>query len=340
MRSSQIMIIGYPTHAMTSRLHEELVRRGHRSWLIHPDRVVTVISGGEVTVRPAIDDLDAVMLTTSTDHLTALHTAAHLQRAGIPVVNSPAATLGAADKIATAVTLARAGVAVPRTISVASLEAAVECAPLLGYPVVLKAADGAEGNQARQVPTADRLPGVFEELRRSMGQPLTNRTPLLLQEQLDRALGRDRRLFVVGGQVQAAMDRVSRPGEWRSNLSQGAVPHAATPTPAEIAVAEAAAAALDLEFTTVDLMEGVPGPIVIEANAFGDVLDVAVTSGLDLIGALADLIEITAGARPAAPIRPRPLTPSAHAALTDMCRRRWQAKLTELADREQRDGRS
>ena len=77
MRPSQVMIIGYPTHAMTSRLHDELVARGHRSWLIHPDRVVTQVAAATVTVQPTLPHLDVVVLTTSTDHLTALHTAAH-----------------------------------------------------------------------------------------------------------------------------------------------------------------------------------------------------------------------------------------------------------------------
>ncbi|GAA3697794.1 hypothetical protein GCM10022204_12440 [Microlunatus aurantiacus] len=330
MRPHRIMIIGYPSHAMTSRLHDALTERGHRSRLVDPDRLATVVSDGTVTVLPEVGRPDAVMLTTSTDHLTALQSAAQLQRAGIPVFNSPAATLLAADKIATTVTLARAGLPVPRTVSVASLAAATERAALLGYPVVLKAADGAEGNQARLVRTADELPGVFENLRASMGQSLSDRTPLLLQEQLGRALGRDRRLFVVGGHVQAAMDRVARRGEWRSNLSQGAAPYAATATTEEIAVAEGAAAALGLDFTTIDLMAGERGPVVIEANAFGDVLDVAMMSGLDLIGSLADLVEIKAGARPAAPIRPRRLEPDSRAALTAMCRRRWNDKLAEL----------
>ncbi|HEU5486326.1 MAG TPA: RimK family alpha-L-glutamate ligase [Microlunatus sp.] len=330
MHSCQIMIIGYPSHAMTSRLHEEMRDRGHRSLLVHPDRVVTHVADGAVTVLPEVGSLDAVVLTTSTDQVTALHSAAQLQHVGIPVLNSPTATLRAADKIMTTVELARAGIPVPRTVSVGSLDTAMAGADLIGYPLVLKAADGAEGNQTRQVPSAEHLPEVFRELRASMGQRSSSRTPLLLQEQLQRALGRDRRLFVVGGRVQAAMDRVARPGEWRSNLSQGATPLPAEATTEEIDIAERTAVALGLDFTTVDLMAGDRGPVVIEANAFGDVLDVAMTSGLDLIGSLADLVEVRAGARPVGRISPKHLHRGAHAALSAMCRRRLADKRAEL----------
>lgn len=327
----RILIIGDPTHAMISRLDDVLTQRGHRCTVLHPDRVLTVVAAGTVSVRPHQEVRpDAVVLTTSTDHVTAVTGAAELQRAGIPVINSPAAVLRSADKVATSVTLARAGVAVPRMITVASLEAALEHAALIGFPLVLKAADGAEGDQVRRVPTARELPEVYRELRATMGQPPSSRTPLLLQEELGCTLGRDRRLYVVAGSAQAAMDRVARPGEWRSNLSQGASPLHADATAEETDLAERAARALELDFTTVDLMSGPEGPVVIEANAFGDVLDVATTSGLDLVGALADLVEMTAGARPRGSIRATPLSFAAHAALARFCRHRLDAKRHEL----------
>jgi RimK family alpha-L-glutamate ligase len=327
----RLMVIGYPTHAMSSRLHRELLLRGHDSTLVHPDQVVTVVADDVVTVLPQRGrPPDAVVLTTSTDHVTAVHGAAQLLRAGIPVLNPPAATLGASDKIATGVALALAGIPVPRMVSVASLDTAMEHASLVGFPLVLKAADGAEGNQARRVPSRRHLAEVFRELRASMGQQMSSRTPLLLQEELRRNLGRDRRLFVVGGRVQAAMDRVARTGEWRSNLSQGATPVAAVASPEERDIAQRAAAVLELDFTTVDLMLGSRGPVVIEANAFGDVLDVAASSGLDLVGSLADLAEMRAGARPVGPVRAKPLEEAAHVALAAFCRQRLDAKRREL----------
>ena len=77
-------------------------------------------------------------------------------------------------------------------------------------------------------------------------------------------------------------------------------------------------------------MDSDEGPAVIEANPYGDILDVGMTAGLDLIGSVADLIEMTAGARPMQRIHPRALTRSAHDRLTEFCPRRLRTKMQEL----------
>jgi hypothetical protein len=163
-----------------------------------------------------------------------------------------------------------------------------------------------------------------------MGQNLSDRSPLILQEVVRPSIGCDRRMFVVGGVVQAAMDRVARAGEWRSNLSQGARPVRAVATEEEANLASLAALALGLDFAAVDIMWADDGPVVIEANPYGDILDVAMTSGMDLIGTLADLAEMKAGARSVAPIRARPLSESGRRDISEFCQGRLRAKATEL----------
>ena len=63
-------------------------------------------------------------------------------------------------------------------------------------------------------------------------------------------------------------------------------------TKPEAVLAEQAALALNLDFTTIDIMWRDSGPVVIEANPYGDILDAAMTTGLDLVGALVDFIEM------------------------------------------------
>ncbi len=146
--------------------------------------------------------------------------------------------------------------------------------------MVLKAADGAEGDQVRRAHGETELSATFRELRSSMGHPPGSRVPLVLQELLQPGLGRDRRLQV----------------------------------------------------TTIDLMAGANGPVV-EANPHGDVLDVAMTSGLDLIGAMADLVEMRAGLRPLDRVVARPLGAAALATLTAFCRRRLEVRRRVLSGR-------
>lgn len=330
-RGSWIAVVGYPTHAMTTRIQAELTRRGHRAEVVHPDRLITEVGPHRVVVPFDHERLpDTVVLTMSSDHVPAVRSAAQLELAGVPVVNRPYAVLSAADKFTTAVTLAASGVPVPRAVSVTTIESALDSAPRIGFPLVLKAADGSEGNQVRYVPDAAELPAAIRALRASMDQDVGVRTPLVLQEVVRRSLGRDRRLFVVNGTVQAAMDRVARAGEWRSNLSQGASPRPAVATQQEASIAVAATLALGLDFTTIDIMEGDDGPVVIEANPYGDVLDMGMTSGLDLIGAVADLAEMKAEVRGVGPIDPRPLTEPGHRQITEFCVARLRNKASEL----------
>lgn len=326
------MIVGYPDHAMTGRLRAELSRRGHRVEVIHPDLVVTEVGPRGAVVHPFVDAPmpDAVILTMSTDHTPAVASVAQLEVAGVPVVNRSASVLTAADKFATAVCLSRAGVAVPHAASITTIESAVEWATVVGYPLVAKAADGAEGNNVAYVSDAKQLPAAMRRLRAGLGQEVTARTPLILQEALQASLGRDRRIFVVNGVAQAAMDRLARAGEWRSNLSQGARPLGATATAEEADLAERAATALGLDFTTVDVMTGDDGPVVIEANSYGDVLDVVMMSGLDLIGSMADLAEMRAGARAPGRIEPRPLPQADLDEVTRFCVKRLRDKAREL----------
>jgi len=328
----KIAIVGYPTHAMTGRLASELQRRGHHAEVLHPDELVTELRQGLVVVHPFDDEPapDAVVLTMSSDHMPAVNSAAQLECAGVPVANRPFAVLAAADKAQTAVILATAGVPVPATIAVTTVESALLHAPSVGYPLVLKAADGSEGNQVRYVESEYALPGAIEELRASMGQDLSMRSALLLQEVVGAPTGRDRRIFVVNGTAQAAMDRVPRVGEWRSNLSQGARPVSAVATDGENAMAARAALALGLDFGTIDIMWGGDGPVVIEANPYGDMLDVSMTSGLDLVGSVADLAEMKAGARRSERVVSHPLNEAAHAEITDFCLNRLRDKAVEL----------
>lgn len=162
--------------------------------------------------------------------------------------------------------------------------AALQQAELVGYPLVLKATDGSEGEQVALVADSDELSAEIVRIRATLGMAATVNSSVILQEVVHGGAGKDRHLFVVGGRVQAAMDRVPRPGEWRSNMSQGATPVAAEPSAEGVRIAEVAAAALGLDFGTVDLMEDDGRPVVIEANPFGDVLDVAMVCGVDLIG--------------------------------------------------------
>lgn len=330
--SFRIVIVGYPTHAMVVRLVDELEKRKNDVAVVAPDLVTTEISGGETVVHPfgARDLPDVVVTGVSTDHLVSLRGIEALEASGVSVVNSPAAVLRSADKFITARSLVLAGIATPSTVVVSSDDAVRREAERFGYPVVLKAADGCEGNQVVLLREPADVEPATAGVRASLGMAPTVRSPLLVQELIVESMGRDRRMFVVDGTVVATMDRYARPSEWRSNLSQAARPVHAEATAEQSAIAVAAVGAVGLDFGTVDMMFGRQGPVVIEINPFGDVLDVAMTSGVDVIGSVADLIEIRARRSTGRSIGVRRLPDAELRALTTFCLDRWKRKVEEL----------
>lgn len=331
----QVLIVGHATHAMTSRLATALRARGHDVLVLHPDALVAevgVVGGvdvralsGSARLRPEV-----AVCTVSSDHVPAALACERLAHFGTAVLNPASAGLLAADKFRSALVLADAGLSVPRAVLVGTPEAAELAAGRLGLPVVLKTSDGAEGAQVRLCESPDTVHEVFAAVRQSADQPVEARTPLIVQEFLNYSVGRDRRFFVVDGVVQAAMDRVARAGEWRSNLSLGGAPVAVEPTPEEIRTAGRAAAALGLDFACIDLMATPHGPVVVEANPFGDMLDVAMVTGLDLIGSLVDLVERRGGRPATGPVTARPLADDDLTELTAFCVARMRRKAVQL----------
>ena len=83
-----------------------------------------------------------------------------------------------------------------------------------GAPVVVKLMEGTQGRGvvlAETVKAAESVIEAFTELK----------ADFLVQEFIKEAGGSDVRCFVIGNRVVAAMERISQPGEFRSNLHRG-----------------------------------------------------------------------------------------------------------------------
>lgn len=332
-RGLRVDIVGRPTTATTARLLAELLRRGHLAGVLQPGRLAIEVFDAVTVVPYGRRPLPDVLVTAVSTEAPIAHDAiTALAQAGVPVVNPPGAVLAAADKHATARLLQAAGVPHPRTVQVSTVPAARAAAARLGWPVVVKALDGSQGEQVVLVPRVEDLDAAVRAVRRSEEKDPTADTPVLVQELVAAPLGRDRRVVVAGGLAVAAIERIARPGEWRSNLSQGAQPRAATFTRAEAATALAAVRALGLDLGTVDVLRTPAGPVVLEVNSFGDVVDVAAFTGIDVIGAVADLVEaVAAGRRTLGEASRRHLPAPVLAAELSFCRERLASKAVELA---------
>ena len=89
----------------------------------------------------------------------------------------------------------------------------------------------------------------------------------LVQEFIHESKGRDIRAFVVKDQVIGSIERVAQNGEFRSNLSLGAIAQPVILSEEEKRIAILATKSLGLIYAGVDLIRSIKGPLVLEVNA-------------------------------------------------------------------------
>ena len=112
----------------------------------------------------------------------------------------------------------------------------------------------------------------------------------VVQEFVEEAQGADLRCFVVGERVVAAMRRQAPEGDFRSNLHRGGQAAAAIATAEQAAVAVRAAATLGLAVAGVDLIGSARGPLVLEVNSTPGLEGIEQVSGVDIAGAIVELV--------------------------------------------------
>ena len=84
---------------------------------------------------------------------------------------------------------------------------------------------------------------------------------ILVQRFIAESKGRDIRVLVIDGRARAAMRRIGREGEFRSNIHRGGTGEAVKLSRAYERIALRAAAAVGLRIAGVDILESSSGPI-------------------------------------------------------------------------------
>jgi RimK family alpha-L-glutamate ligase len=230
---------------------------------------------GDVRIRE-LDDCDAVIvrgiprgsLEQVIFRVDVLHV---LVERGVTCVNGPRAIERTIDKFLASALLARAGVPTPRTIACERPEDALDAFEELGGDVIVKPLFGSMGAGMTRVDDRDVAYRVFHALK-------LERAVYYLQEALP--ADRDMRVFVVGGRVLAAIERVG-PG-WRANLVRGARARTTELSAEEERLSLAAAEALGTEYAGIDLLGG----HVLELNGIPGWRGLQEATGADVAAAL------------------------------------------------------
>ena len=190
----------------------------------------------------------------------------YLVEQGLDVLNQPAALLASHDKLLTAAFLRRARLPHPRT----AYAPAGTVPEVTDFPVVVKPRFGSWGRDVELcVDSAD----LERCLRRLSDRSWFRRQGVLVQELIP-PVGRDLRIVVAGGSVVGAIERVSPPGEWRTNVALGARRRRVEPPADACATALAAAAVVGGDLVGVDLLPCPDGGwVVLELNGAVDFTD-------------------------------------------------------------------
>ncbi|MBQ8320531.1 MAG: RimK family alpha-L-glutamate ligase [Clostridia bacterium] len=209
-----------------------------------------------------------------------------LEKNGVRVFNRMEAIEACDDKALTLLTLSGYGINVVETIpaplcytmGVSPSEAFLKQVEGLGYPLVAKKSYGSFGAGVVLVRSREELFALEKEWLQ---------LPHLYEKFIAESAGKDIRVIVVGGKALAAIRRVARVGEFRSNIELGGSGEKVELSQTYASAAEACAKALGLDYCGVDLLETEAGPLVCEvnSNAFFEGLEAA--TGVDVAAAYA-----------------------------------------------------
>lgn len=279
----------------TRRLKEVAVARGHDVKVINYAKCYVAIEAGQPVVHykgKSIRQYDAVIpriAQSYTEYGTAI-----LRQIEAQGVYTPASSLAIArsrDKLRAYQVLAKAGVAVPKTVfarETANFEDVIGLAG--GAPLIIKVARGTHGNGVVLAETAKAAKAVMQAF-------YVEGVNFLVQEFVKESAGTDIRALVVGSRVIASIKRQSLDDDFRSNTHQGGVGKVVKLTPEEERTAIKAAKAMGLSVCGVDMMRSERGPLVLEVNSSASIKTPEMITKRDVATKIIEYVEINAKRR-------------------------------------------
>lgn len=213
--------------------------------------------------------------------------ARQLERLGVHVFNRADVIETVRDKLHTHQILAESGIDTPDTmlakfpVDIDLLEQTID------FPVVVKTLNGALGIGVFLLESRS----AFQDLMELVGETNPN-LQLIFQKFVSVSKGRDLRLFVVDGEVVAAMERRAQDGGFKANYSSGASVHEFIPDQAAIDIALRTSEVLNIDIGGIDLLfkEG-GGYTICEANTFPGFKGLEKASGVNVAGKIFEAMQ-------------------------------------------------
>lgn len=285
----------------TRRLAESARREGHRIRILDPTRCYLSVATRQSALYyqghriGAVEGVIPRIGTSITGYGTTVLRQLEIQ--GAWPQNTSDAILRTRNKLHMLQRLSAAGIPVPETGMAFAPEDNLELLKLFPHPpLIIKLLEGSQGIGVVLAENSEAAESVTETLRALMAH-------FLVQKFVTESRGRDRRLFVIGTEVVASMERASPNGGFRANLHRGGKARRIEPTALEVELAIRAVRVLGLDVAGVDLLETATGPLVLEVNAAPGLEGIEEATGVDIatrmVHALVERIRTPDGSRPA-----------------------------------------
>jgi ribosomal protein S6--L-glutamate ligase len=273
----------------TQRLRTAALDRGHHVKVLNTLRFGIDLSGDEPDLQfrgKQLSHYDAILPRIG-NSITYFGTAVvrQFEQMDVYTPNTSWGISNSRDKLRAIQILSRHQIAMPATTFVrdrADVVPAIE--RVGGAPVVVKLLEGTQGIGVILAPDLKVAEAIIETLH-------STQQNVLLQRFISESKGRDIRALVVGDRVVAAMRRVAKGDEFRSNVHRGGSVERVSLDPEFEKLAVRSAQIMGLRVAGVDMLEGKDGPLVMEVNSSPGLEGIESATGLDVAGSIIDYID-------------------------------------------------
>lgn len=273
----------------TSRLVEAAKERDHQVKVVDPLRCYMNITSHRPSIHfkgEALEGYNAIIPRIGAS-ITFFGTAVvrQFEMMGVYSLNESVAITRSRDKLRSMQLLARKGIGLPVTGFAHSTMYTKDLIDLVhGAPLVIKLLEGTQGIGVVLAETMQAAESVIEAFRGLNAN-------ILVQEFIKEADAKDVRCFVVGNKVIAAMMRVGKDGDFRSNIHRGGSAQKVKITPEERSTAVRAAKIMGLNVAGVDLLRSNHGPVVMEVNSSPGLRGIETATGINVADIIIKFIE-------------------------------------------------
>ncbi len=173
----------------------------------------------------------------------------HLERLGVPCINSSHPIEIVKDKLYTHQILAENNLPVPKTM-LAKFPVNIDYVETnIGFPAVIKTISGTQGRGVFLASTKKEFQNIMDLVE------VTNaKVNIIIQEFISDSHGKDLRVLVIGGRAVACMKREAPDGTFKANVSSGATPTQFELTPEIEWLSTEACRVTGLDIAGVDLL--------------------------------------------------------------------------------------